>query len=122
MTQREVIAKFKPYADKLYDYVLQQLRKDFDQYAKSNDYNGETFAESIDMSFFAMGSDGHDYGYSIIDEFFRREMGNEYVDIEENFAPDRFERPIYFSLNVMLWDVFIDKKLKELVLRDVSYA
>ena len=51
MTQREVIAKFKPYADKLYDYVLQQLRKDFDQYAKSNDYNGETFAESVHVRF-----------------------------------------------------------------------
>ena len=99
----------KNYHKELVNYFIDYLKKEYEtNFKTSEDYQGETFAETIDTYYFSMGNDSRDYSMDLISDFMIGEMGNQYVILNYNFVDNISD---YYNLSEYLFSEIVSKEL-----------
>jgi hypothetical protein len=99
----------KNYHKELVNYFIDYLKKEYEtNFKTSKDYQGETFAETIDTYYFSMGNDSRDYSMDLISDFMIGEMGNQYVILNYNFVDNISD---YYNLSEYLFSEIVSKEL-----------
>jgi hypothetical protein len=113
MTQQQILDFFKPYAVGFWNATLERLTVDFGIYKGCEDYDNETFAETLDCEFWSMGCDYIDYANALVNDYFYTVIDEqEYNDLKERF--NEFDTE-YRDLENYLFETYAMPKIKDIV-------
>jgi hypothetical protein len=113
MTQQQITDFFKPHAVGFWNATLERLTDDFGIYKGCEDYDNETFAETMDREFWSMGCDYIDYANALVNDYFYSVIDEqEYNDLKERY--NEFDTE-YRDLENYLFETYAMPKIKDIV-------
>ena len=113
MTQQHITDFFKPHAELFWVATLKRLQDDFKIWQQCEDYEDETFDETIDREFWSMGCDYIDYANALVNDYFYSVIDEqEYNDLKERY--DEFDME-YRDLEDYLFQTYAIPKIKEII-------
>jgi hypothetical protein len=113
MTQQQITDFFKPHAVRFWNATLERLTDDFGIYKGCEDYDNETFAETMEREFWSMGCDYIDYAKSLVDDYFYTVIDEqEYNELQAQF--NYFDTE-YRDLENYLFETYAMPKIKDIV-------
>jgi hypothetical protein len=113
MKQEQFLDFFKPHAKAFWVATLKRLQDDFKIWQSCEDYEGETFEETMDREFWSMGCDYYDYANDLVDDYFYSVVDkNEYDELKETFAEIDSD---YIDLRNYVFETFALPKIKDII-------
>jgi hypothetical protein len=113
MTQQQIVDFFKPHAVGFWNATIKRLTDDFKIWQDCEDYEGETFGETMDREFWSMGCDYIDYANALVNDYFYSVIDEqEYNDLKERF--NEFDTE-YRDLEDYLFQTYAMPKIKDIV-------
>jgi hypothetical protein len=86
MTQQQIVDFFKPHAVGFSNATITRLKNDFKIWQQCEDYDNETFAETIDREFWSMGCDYIDYANALVNDYFNGVINKQqFNDLKERY-------------------------------------
>jgi hypothetical protein len=112
-TNKDYLNIFDQYAKDFWAFTLKRLEDDFKIYQDSEDYEGESFAETLDIHFWSMGCDYVDYAKSITEDFFFPIISEKELEsLNDQYMEDDLE---HYDLYRFLFETYAIPHIHEII-------
>jgi hypothetical protein len=113
MNKQDILNFFETHAEAFKVATLKQLKKDFKIYQESDTYENQTFAETLDETFWAMGCDYLDYATELFKDYFGFIIDETELDeLREKF--DDLDTD-YYNLENFIFEIYAMPIINEII-------